>query len=133
MTPARYERLCQLFDQVQPLTPTERTAFLGAACADDPPLRAELESLLSQDQKAGAEQLFQQPCPVNAKRLLASAETATARDVAQDAAPDDALIGRRLGPYLIQQRVASGGMGTVYRALREDDSTPAPTSPLMKE
>jgi tetratricopeptide (TPR) repeat protein len=121
MTPARYERLCQLFDQLQPLTPAERAAYLGAACPDDPPLRAELESLLAQDQQAGAERLFQQPCPFNAKSLLASAESATVGDAAQEAAPDDVLIGRRLGPYLIQRRLASGGMGTVYRALREDD------------
>jgi uncharacterized protein (TIGR03067 family) len=35
--------------------------------------------------------------------------------------PADALVGRRLGPYLIQERVGSGGMGTVYRALRQAD------------
>jgi tetratricopeptide (TPR) repeat protein len=121
MTPARYERLCQLFDQVQPLTPAERAAFLGAACADDPPLRGEVESLLVQDQQAGAEQLFRQPCRVNAKRLLAPADTATVEGTGREAGPDDALLGRRLGPYLVQQRLASGGMGTVYRALREDD------------
>ncbi len=34
--------------------------------------------------------------------------------------PEDALLGRRIGPYLIQQRLGSGGMGSVYRALRED-------------
>jgi WD40 repeat protein len=34
--------------------------------------------------------------------------------------PDSALLGRRIGPYLIEQRVGRGGMGSVYRALRED-------------
>jgi tetratricopeptide (TPR) repeat protein len=33
---------------------------------------------------------------------------------------EEALVGRRIGPYLIQQRVGSGGMGSVYQALRED-------------
>jgi tetratricopeptide (TPR) repeat protein len=35
--------------------------------------------------------------------------------------PVDSLIGRRVGPYLIQQRLGQGGMGSVYRALRQDD------------
>jgi tetratricopeptide (TPR) repeat protein len=34
---------------------------------------------------------------------------------------ENALVGRRIGPYLIQQCVGSGGMGSVYRALRDDD------------
>jgi serine/threonine-protein kinase len=45
----------------------------------------------------------------------------TVREGEAPAEPEDALIGRRLGPYLIQERVGSGGMGSVYRALREDD------------
>jgi serine/threonine-protein kinase len=58
--------------------------------------------------------------------VLAGAEPPPTHRVAVPVAgpagePGDALLGRRIGPYLIQQRVGSGGMGSVYRALREDD------------
>jgi hypothetical protein len=34
---------------------------------------------------------------------------------------DPALEGRRLGPYLVQEAIGRGGMGVVYRAVRDDD------------
>src|SRR6516162_40785 len=56
MTPERYQRLCELFDQAQARPPEQRTAFLDEIGAADPALRADLESLLADDQKARAEQ-----------------------------------------------------------------------------
>jgi YD repeat-containing protein len=105
MTPERYERLCELFDQAQAQPPERRTAFLDEIGAADPALRAELESLLADDQKA---------------RVLLPGEQSTVAAPPLPDAMDDDLIGRRIGPYLIEQRIGSGGMGSVYRALRED-------------
>jgi serine/threonine-protein kinase len=119
MTPERYERLCELFDRAQPLAPAERAAFLDGACAGDPALRAELEGLLAHDERARREQLLQGPCPLNARALLPPDEPHTV-PTAPPAKPDDALVGRRVGPYRIEQRVGRGGMGSVYRALRQE-------------
>jgi hypothetical protein len=47
MTPERYERLCELFDQAQARSPGERTALLEEVGRADPALRAELESMLA--------------------------------------------------------------------------------------
>jgi WD40 repeat protein len=121
MTPERYERLCQLFDQAQARPPDQRAAFLDEVGAADPALRAELESMLADDQQAQGERLLRGPLPVNAKALLPPAERPTLLNAPPAAEPDDALVGRRVGPYLIEERVGSGGMGTVYRALREGD------------
>jgi tetratricopeptide (TPR) repeat protein len=57
---------------------------------------------------------------VSARALLPAGEPAAVGTGPPAGEPDDALIGRRIGPYLIEQRVGSGGMGSVYRALRED-------------
>jgi predicted unusual protein kinase regulating ubiquinone biosynthesis (AarF/ABC1/UbiB family) len=119
MTPERYERLCQLFDQAQAMPPGQRAAFLHEVGADDPALRAGLESMLADDEKARVEGLFQVPAPANARALLPGEQDTVRTEQSLDAEVDD-LIGRRLGPYLIEQRVGRGGMGSVYRALRED-------------
>jgi tetratricopeptide (TPR) repeat protein len=120
MTPECYQHLCELFDRAQALAPVERAAFLQQVCADDSSLRADLEQLLTHDQRAGGEPRWRGPCPVNAKALLAKDEPATIVKVPPAAEPADVLVGRKVGPYVIEQRLGQGGMGTVYRARRED-------------
>ena len=39
MTPERYQRLCDLFDEAQKQDPAERAHFVQQACAEDPSLR----------------------------------------------------------------------------------------------
>jgi serine/threonine protein kinase len=108
MTPERYRRLCELFDQALQRPPAERAAFLDQACAGDAALRAELDAMLRHDERAQGEKLFQEPCPVTGD-LIPSAEEA-----------DDPLVGGRVGPYVVLERLGSGGMGSVYQAMRED-------------
>jgi WD40 repeat protein len=118
VTPERYERLCRLFDQAQGRTADERAALVKEVRSDDPALAADLQSMLADDCRAQGDRLLQQPCPVNARALL-PAEPPTEPAAPPTAEPDDGLVGSRLGPYLIEQRLGSGGMGTVYRAARE--------------
>jgi serine/threonine-protein kinase len=77
MTPQHYQLLCELFDRAQALPRAERGGFLQQACADDPPLRAELERLLAHDRGAGREPVWQGPCPANVKALLAADQPTT--------------------------------------------------------
>src|SRR5262249_19329547 len=49
MTPRRREPVWALFDQAVQLPPSERDAFLDAACEGDAGLRAEVASLLAHD------------------------------------------------------------------------------------
>src|SRR5207302_4924548 len=72
MTPERYQQLCELFDEAEQRPPAERAQFVHRVWAEDPSLGAELEKLLSHDRRAWTENLFQEPCAVNAKALLAA-------------------------------------------------------------
>jgi serine/threonine protein kinase/tetratricopeptide (TPR) repeat protein len=107
MTPETYERAWTLFDEVQPRSSDERKAFLDERCAADPELRAEVEKLLAEVEK-GKPELLARPCPITVKGQL-------------PAPAQDNWLGRHVGPYEIQKHIASGGMGSVYLAVRRED------------
>ena len=53
MTPERHQQIGDLFDAALKLEPVRRGAFLDQACAGDPGLRQEIESLLASHENAG--------------------------------------------------------------------------------
>jgi non-specific serine/threonine protein kinase/serine/threonine-protein kinase len=82
-----------------------RGAFLDEACGDDDELRREVDGLLAAHQAAGG--FLSSPIGLDggAEELSASG-----------AGP------QRIGPYQILDTIAHAGMGTVYRAVRDDDA-----------
>jgi len=104
----RVEQLCQAALERDA---HEQAAFLASACGSDPELRREVESLLIHRHKADT-------------FLEAGAMDAAAQTLAADGLrnPMDASrwIGRLIPPYFIEAKVASGGMGDVFRAVRAD-------------
>jgi eukaryotic-like serine/threonine-protein kinase len=99
-----WQRVKDVFQGAFARAPEGRAAFLDAACAADAELRGEVESLLASHQEAGS--FLSRPADVEESFA----------DLTAPAAP------RRLGPYRVLDVIAHGGMGTVYRAVRDDDT-----------
>ena len=108
MTPERWQQIQAVFAAARQRAAAERTAFLDQACAHDPSLRADVERLLTLGEQADRDGFLALPGPP------------TITETTPPAA-DEALVGRRVGPYRIEARIGSGGMGSVYRAARVDD------------
>jgi serine/threonine protein kinase len=103
-TRERWKQALDLFEQTLPLPPTEREQILDAAGHQDQALRQTVSDLLLAHRDAEAGNFLESPSwvyqPIEAN--------------------PQALVGRRIGPYLLTQYLARGGMGIVYLAERAD-------------
>jgi serine/threonine protein kinase len=102
--PERWREVEEICTRALDLTPELRTVFLENVCGGDPHFRRDVESLLATESEVG-------------RFLEASAGEIAADLLAQESTVDFAA--RRLGSYVIEERIGSGGMGDVYRARDE--------------
>jgi len=94
-SPARWQRIKELYSSAAERRPEKRDAFLWAACGGDEALRGEINRLLRQSSSDG---------PLDRPAWDAAV-------VEQLTAP-----GAQLGRYQVLERIGAGGMGEVYKA-----------------
>ena len=97
MDPDRWQRVTAVFDAALLREPSDRAAYVAAACADDPGLVADVQALLAGHERAGDASTWSGTRP-----LEPTAATLQA--------------GARVGACIIHGPIGLGGMGEVYRA-----------------
>jgi serine/threonine protein kinase len=107
MNPDHWSRVKELLNAVLELEPGERAAYVERTCGPDTALREEVQSLLASYEEAGEE--FMDGVPRE-------------QPVAATLKHDDPFVGLKIGPYRVIEEIGHGGMGTVLRAVRADDS-----------
>jgi len=106
VTPEQWRRVRVLFDVAGQMPVRQRTAFLRNACAEEPVLRREVESLLRAAGEAGD-----------------FMEAGALREVTwphPSSAPPGPPDRTHIGPYQVVRELGRGGMGAVYLARRCD-------------
>ena len=106
MNAERWQQMKDVIEKALDLEPAARTSYLDRACASDPELRGEVESLLDSHQRAGTGFLANPAIDLLERPLAAE--------------PQVSRVGSRVGVYEIVEEIAHGGMGEVYRARRVD-------------
>ena len=111
-TPELLRRAEELLFTLSTLPPEQRSRAAEEACRGDAALAGEVRSLLAHADRLGA--FLEEPALGTDCVLLPG----TARD--EGGEERDEMVGRAVGRWRIERRIASGGMGTIYLAARAD-------------
>jgi non-specific serine/threonine protein kinase/serine/threonine-protein kinase len=105
------------------LQPAEqRASFVAHACRDEPAIHDQVAALLASHDRASG--FLETPAGVllgHQVRLKADTTNGASGHASADPTVD-LNIGRVIGSYHIESCIGHGGMGTVYRAVRDDDA-----------
>lgn len=104
LTPERWRRIDDLFQEAADLAPADRAAFLDRETAGDEELRKTVQAMLE---------------GLTGNVIAPAIESAIIAFKGPGGLPDS-FEGQRVGAYRVFECVGKGGMGTVYRATRAE-------------
>src|SRR5579859_5386113 len=102
VNPAHWKTVEDILASALELPPERQAAYVEQCCAGSPEIRKEVEELLT------------------AYRAAEKCIEPRAGKFDLPEGFDDTLLGTRVGTYKLVERIGDGGMGTVYRAERDD-------------
>ena len=112
MEPQTWDRIQEVYYSALPLPPAQRNDFVARACNFDPVLTREICELLKIEQSASG--FLDAPVFPLALRIISQELPESS---AIESEPEDNLIGSTIdGRYVVESRLAVGGMARVYRA-----------------
>jgi eukaryotic-like serine/threonine-protein kinase len=90
--------------------PTERAAYLDSACRSNPDLRAAVEAMITDHERAST--LFMEVSAAITLEEIGGANSPALADPNAD-------VGKNIGPYTLTRPLGEGGGGVVYEATQE--------------
>jgi eukaryotic-like serine/threonine-protein kinase len=102
--PEQWGPFSEYLDQALDLPESDRGAWLAALAQRGPELAAAVADALAQRDRIGYSEFLAEPLLLSSQRPVGAT-----------------LVGRNVGPYVIEAEIGRGGMGSVWRARRVDD------------
>jgi serine/threonine protein kinase len=105
MTRDRWRQIEEIYQEAADLGVADRKAFLDESCSSDRELRTAVEGLLEahEDFDGSIEAAIRE----EADKLAAEVS--------------ELVVGERIGQYRVTALIGAGGMGSIYRAVRDDN------------
>jgi eukaryotic-like serine/threonine-protein kinase len=103
MSPEQWKLVKDIFSEAVELLPESQLPFIQERSGGDESVILEVKALIRSDEEV--ENFIEEPA-VDISRLLVD---------------ETELVGKKIGPYLIESEIGRGGMGAVYKAVRADE------------